>query len=276
LYGDPTVRHWEDLDLLVTHAGAVVARDALLEAGFRDWTPFNQRILGRSSLAEGEVALVSAADGDLWVDLHWEVGVTPGAKALTPEGILARARPSALLGREVPCAAPVDMLLISCMHGTRHQWARIELMLALAVQVDRLGADWGEVLEAAKEAGCRRRVVVGISHASRVLGTRLPSAVQEALATDGVARRLLASLTPDSLRGGLQVPASKEFSKLVWVVASEDDSAAQIGHLMVRALRPGPQDWSTVDLPRELDWLYCFVRPARLVSKWVTRMAGAM
>jgi hypothetical protein len=271
LYGDPTVRHWEDLDLLVTHAGAVAARRALLDAGFRDWTPFNRRILGRSSLAEGEVALVSAADGDLWVDLHWEVGVSPGARTLTPEGIIARAQASTLLGRDVPCAAPLDMLLISCVHGARHQWARLELLLALAVQVCRWGEGWDGVLAAAGAAGCLRRVVVGVTHACRVLGAPLPEAVERALLGDSVGRRLLATLTPGALWGGRQVPVSEEYSRLRWVVLSEDDPAAQIGHLVVRALRPGPQDWATVDLPRALDWLYYGVRPARLACKWTAK-----
>ena len=60
LYGDVTLRNWVDLDLVVRHEQVATARQVLLDVGFRDDSPYNERLLlrrdtqrGRDPLAHG-------------------------------------------------------------------------------------------------------------------------------------------------------------------------------------------------------------------------------
>ncbi|MEI6727130.1 MAG: nucleotidyltransferase family protein [Actinomycetes bacterium] len=192
LYGDVTLRHWDDLDILVHYRQVSAARDRLLAAGFRDWIPWNPRIMRYARRGGGEVALVNAADNALWVDLHWQVGVGYGDATLETEELLARAVPQTLMGRSVPSAAARDLLLMTCLNGMRHGWGSVEMLLAVGVQVRDLQRDaWPALLGAGREAGCERRVAIAVSHTCHALGMVRPEGVDRAIAQDLVSRALL-------------------------------------------------------------------------------------
>ena len=214
-------------------------------------------------------AFISTVDKDLWVDLQREIGVGPGAQAFSAESLLERAQTVQLLGRDILGPTPIDLLLMTWVAGTRDGWNRVQGLLALAVQVRAFpAAAWPQVMAAARAAGCARRVTVGVMHVCRMLGMTPPAAVADYLAHDSTARRLLASLTPDSL---LRVPVPgrrRQLAKLRWRIASSDSAGAAAAHVVVRAFRPGPEDWRLVSLPAGLDWLCWVIRPPRLALKW--------
>jgi len=271
LYGDVTLRHWVDLDLVVPFAQVTATRALLRAAGYRDWYTFDARLLQRRKRTAGELHFW-AADGQSIVDVHWQVGVGYSAETLRAEDLMARAVPQTLLGRSVPGPTAQDMLLMMCMHGTRHQWDSVEMLLAVAVQVRDLPAEaWPALLAAAREAGCARRVVVAVAHTCRVLGLPRPAEVEHAIARDAASRALLRSLGPESLLTKRRVGRQQRVAKLVWTVATEDSLRAAFEHAALRVLRPGPGDWQSVALPGSVNWLYWVIRPARLLLKWARR-----
>lgn len=276
LYGDVTLRNWVDLDLIVRYDDAAAARAALLEQSFLDSGPYAERLLRRRTRAEGEIAMHSAGN-DLLVDLHWQIGVGYGAEALTGERLLGHAARGTLLGRPVRAVSPVDMLLLTCLHGTRHEWDSVEALLSLAVQVDGTPReDWPALLAAAREAGCLRRVLVGVGHVCRVFGLPAPVAVRDALRADPLARRLVASLRSDSLAAPGRRGRKRQLTVLLWNAVTEDALLTAAEHGALRALRPGPEDWESYRLPPGARWLYWPLRPVRLAVKWGTRALAAV
>ena len=103
LYGDVTLRNWVDLDLLVelrADAGGA-GRPAWVRLHRQQW-PFNARLLRRETRAEGELPVLdrrtarpcaSTSTGSC----RWATG----HRGLTADGLLARAEPLGLLGRDV-------------------------------------------------------------------------------------------------------------------------------------------------------------------------------
>ena len=272
LYGDVTLRSWVDLDLVVRYEQVPAARAALLEAGMRDDSPFNERLVHRRTRTEGEIHFHSA-ENDLRVDVHWQIGVGRSADALSAQWLLSRAESRTLLGRDVLAPSASDMLLMTCLHGTRHRWDSVEGLLALVRQVCGLAeADWPGVMAAAREAGCNRRVTVGVAYACRVFALRAPQQVAAALAGDAIARSLLRSLTPATLCTGGAATLSPQVTDMLWNASTEDDTWASMEHAASRALRPGPEDWQTVRLPAGSEWLYYALRPFRLGVKWASRL----
>lgn len=272
LYGDVTLRSYVDLDLLVRHEQAVLAREVLLANALADDNRFNERILKQRRRGWGEIAM-SAADLGVHADLHWEITVGFSGRSLDAEALFGRAGGLSLLGREILTPSPTDLLLISCLHGTRHRWDRIEELLGVAVQVEATAsADWCHVMSAAKKAGCVRRVVVGVAHVCRVFGLAVPPEVIEILDRDRVARSLLRSLRPETLDRGASSGSRRELAVMGWVFATEDSMAAALWHGAVRFFRPGPADWERVTLPSWADWLHYLLRPPRLAIKWLGRV----
>ena len=271
LYGDPALRSWGDLDLLVSRDQVTAAREFLLRAGYRDDNPFNPRLMARSSRAEGAVHLTSG-DGALHLDLHWQVSPGYGARAVPAEGFLARAEPCALLGRESLGPAPDDLLTMICLHGARHRWGSVESVLGMGMQVRDASVDWASELPAARAQGHHRRLIVGVAHACRVLGLPRPPGVQEALCDDRSSRAMLDSLRPDSLELLGSLGAQGRLTREVWRLRGEDSAASRLTNLCVRALRPGPEDWEAGLGSRRPALAYA-ARPGRLAVKWMRRLA---
>jgi len=271
LYGDPVLRSWGDLDLLVPHAQVALAREILLQAGYRDDSPFNERFMHRSSRAEGAVHLTSA-DSTLHVDIHWQMSPGYGAMALPSELFLARAQSTALLGHRILGPTPADLLLMTCLHGARHRWDSVESLLALGVQIRGVSeAEWPGYLRAARAAGRERALVVGVTHVCRTLGMPMSLAVREALLRDRVGLALFASLPPESLAPFAADTLRRRFAREVWVVGIEDSPWASTTNLAVRVFRPGPEDWESGSWSDANGWVAVALRPVRLVAKWAHR-----
>lgn len=272
LYGDVTLRSWADLDLLVTYDQVAAARATLLSDGFVDAVAYNAKLSSRRRGGWGEVAFSSAGQGP-HVEVHWEITGGFGGRSLEPEVLFARAERLRLLEREVLCPSPGDCLVISCINGTKDRWRKLETILGVAVQIPAINADaWQEVLPTARDAGCLRRVVIGVAHACRVLDLTVPAHVAHALARDRVARALLRSLDAGSLGSDPLEGSREELAAKFWRFATEDSVARGLWHAEVRFFRPGPEDWSWISLPSWAEWLYRVLRPFRLAAKWAKRL----
>lgn len=267
LYGDVALRTWADLDLLVPYHQATAVRGTLLAGGFSDGNDFNPRVLDQRRRGWGEMHFVSPQTG-MEMDVHWEVTVGFSGRSIAAEDLVARARPSTLLGRPVLRLSDEDMLLACAIHGSRHRWCTVELLLGLGVLIATTPVPWADILTAARAAGCRRRVTVSVVHACRVLGIPRPPAVLDCLAHDHLGRLLLRSLGPGTLDHDGAAGPRRELEVMLWTFAGEDSMPAGLWHGLTRLLRPGPADWAVIALPRGLSWLYWFLRPVRLTGKW--------
>lgn len=279
LYGDPTVRMSCDLDVLVRPRDAAAARRLLLGSGFEDEGSYNERLLRREA-REGEVHL-RRRDGEPMVDLHWRLTVGHSAREISADRLLAGARTIRLLGREVRSPGEADQLLLTALHGARHEWRPLELRLAVAVQVARLSAAaWPGLCAAARELGCLRRLLVGVAYACRPFPVAVPAEVLRGLACDpvapGYARYLCrtaggaggAAGGADGGAGDGRRRALDHLATLWWRVRSEDRGRDAFDHLVMRGLLPSPEDWDAMHLPALLEWLYWPLRPARLLAKY--------
>jgi hypothetical protein len=98
-----------------------------------------------------------------------------------------------------------------------------------------------------------------------------PPLISGLLAGDPAARRLLASLAPDSLARVAARGRAQQLAKLRSRIESSDSLAAAVAQAAVRVVRPSPDDWRFVSLPARLEWLYWLIRPVRLALKWARR-----
>ena len=275
LYGDIALRTWSDIDLLVRHEQVPLVREMLLAFGFEDGCRFNTKLLSRKRRGWGEIGL-SLAEVQFHLDVHWEISVGVGARSLDSEQVFSRAAHRTLLGREVLAPSAVDRLLIICASGTRDRWGTIEKLLGLAMQVRDVPPEiWPQMMAAAHDAGCERRVAIAVAHVGRVFELPLPPAVAAVMADDSRARSLVRTLRPGALEEGPPWRNRPTLEHLFWKFATEDSALAGLGHASVRLFRSGPEDWEWVTLPRFAGWLYPVLRPVRLALKWAKPGRGA-
>ncbi len=195
-YGDLALRQFGDLDILVPERDCGAAMHVLLSLGFR--------LKSTAIHVEDEIARLSRcaysfihdAD-DISVDLHW--GITAAmeypdrAFALPLDAIQVWERLDAIphAGTQVSGFAPEDLLLILCIHGSKHCWERLGWLCDIAHFMHAyLEMSWGRIRERASRLGCRRMLDLGLLLAHSICHVKLPESVLHQVRTERVVRSL--------------------------------------------------------------------------------------
>ncbi len=194
-YRDPGARPMDDVDILVRHAGAADAIDALVGAG---WTSESDDPHGRIQVHHS-MGFAGSSGGN--VDLHWFALWQPSSDAPLWEASVSMDLAGS--ATRAPCAA--DQLLLVCAHGA--PWSRFPSFrwIADAIMVIRSAGhdlEWDRVGAEAE----RRRLTVATSAALAYLrdefGTPVPPSLLERLDTAPAPRHeraaFRAACQPDS------------------------------------------------------------------------------
>ncbi len=196
LYGDPALRHFDDLDILVHPQDFPAAKAHLLAIGyqFREAHPFHETF----SHSRGGIESV--------VEVHWDVTDEDFPVRIDMEGIWARRIPFTLGGASTFACAPDDLLLLLCAHGSRHLWFRLQWVCDVAQLLRRFPAlDWPVVLERARQAGARRSLFLGLAVAHDLLGAPLPPEIEQTLRRDAHTAQLARRVREQILAGPLEI-----------------------------------------------------------------------
>jgi Uncharacterised nucleotidyltransferase len=123
LYGETALRVNYDLDLLVSKRDLTRAEAALSALGYTPDTPDDYH---RQWYRDGTS-----------VELHHDVE-NPLAFNFHIARVLERIQPAAFLGQRCWQLAPSDELLFLCLHGVRHRFERLSLIVDLCLAFERL------------------------------------------------------------------------------------------------------------------------------------------
>ena len=123
-----------------------------------------------------------------------------------PDSLFAGARRIAIGEAAVLTLSPVDMMLVLCVHSTKHGWMNLSNLCDIAgmVRANR-DADWAEVLDKAGPIGAQRMVMLGFNLARELLGAEFPAAIARMAQDD---RRVIA-LTRRVIRQMFLRPAER-------------------------------------------------------------------
>ena len=177
VYGDLTLRACGDLDILLRPADVLRAKALLLGQGFQPVQQFRDGQEEAQHLqADCEYNFHRASDG-LLVELHWRFRPQFFPLPIDLGRLWASALPVILGGAATLTLAPEDLLLILCVHGTKHRWERMGWVCDIAEVLRAYpGLSWGKTWAQAKALGCGRVLLLGLALANELLGTPLPEA----------------------------------------------------------------------------------------------------
>ena len=266
-YGDPGLRSFVDIDLLVPRGEALTAWRLLESRRYTarfplksDWQELFVRRGSEELFHRGEL-------GPL-VDLHWDIWA-PGY-TFTPESDEPwAAREVVKLGSiEVETLAPEAMALFFCLHGAKHSWVGLKWVCDLAELLrSRPALEWGPMLEWSAPRGRRRLVDWGLRLAHELLGAPVPPDVLARGSADPEVGTLAARAILGILR--FDDPPPSLWSAIVHPPYAQamEQTRDRLRYLHDALLAPTPIDWNLVPLPPAFAPLYYGVRPLRLVWK---------
>jgi Uncharacterised nucleotidyltransferase len=273
-YGNISLRTFGDLDLLLREEQLPLAQETLTKEGYRPeytFTPGQERAFRRLECA----VRLRHPGRNVVVELHWALTERYLSIRLPVERFWESAQPAIVAGRAVRTFGPEDLLLYLCVHGSKHQWGRLEWICCIAeLMVAQPDLNWSEVQARSREFGVQRLLHLALILASELLQVEAPPVIRPAMEKDRTAWRLARQIervlfqpkdkvTRDADRG----------SWYFYLLCSRECWADRVRIILFSSIRqPHPSSGELVALPAQLSFLYYVFRPLRLLSASV---AGA-
>ena len=261
-YGDPAMRSYGDLDLLVRQRDIRRATELMSAAGFTPAVPL-------SAIDAGKIPgqyLFSKPDSRLIVELHNDCTLRYFPRRLPPEKFFARQIRVRLDAHEAPALAVEDELVLICIHGAKHFWERLMWIADVAALVSRqAGIDWERVADSAQAVGAERMLHTGLRLASDLLRTKLPENVQALVQADVVAARLAEQTCKWLPASGYAPPGL--FERALFRMRMRGGLIAAPAYLLRLSLSPTEEDWVGGAQEKGHWFLEAARRPFRLARK---------
>jgi hypothetical protein len=141
-YGDLGLRECADLDLIVEQSSIPLARQVLWAQGYQLASKDEHQ-----SASEEIYNFFQKKNGIVAVDLQWVMARQHFAFRLDRSVFWTRLRPVHLPTGSVMGLCPEDLLILMCVHGSKHAWEELKWVCDVAEVVHRRKAlDWSRLL----------------------------------------------------------------------------------------------------------------------------------
>ncbi len=179
-YGDLTLRDFSDMDLLIPKRAIEEARAILLTQGYEQKAPARE-----SDHDEGPYHVFVKKRTLFRVDLQWVMAHEHFTFHLDRPEFWAQRMPVRLGNKMVQGLAPEDLLIVLCVHGSKHAWEQLKWVCDVAELLrSHPDLDWERIFSNASIWGCRRLLCIGLSLAHLVLDAPLPEGVRARYSDD--------------------------------------------------------------------------------------------
>jgi hypothetical protein len=266
LFGQNGLRDTGDLDILVPSGQIELAQHLVESLGYhpelpvrplqpRQWRAF--KILNHHSA-------YLHPEKQIEIELHWSFANAYLMPTSALEAIQSRARTITEGDFNIPVLGLEDSLMGLLIHGAKHQWATLKLVVDIDAFVRRsLPVDWDSLIRTMADLKLQRILAQGFGLAARVLGTPLPPAVQQVLDSEPETQRLVegAWLALLAKKDYLKVPGPfTEFGQALYISQLRPGWRYRFSYLSTFLLH-SLNDWTDYPLPDALFPLYYLMRP---------------
>ena len=269
LYGDLALRQAGDLDLLVRREDVTRSRKLLFGVGYRAehaLRPGAEEFMVRSRYSETFIG------SDLpKVELHWAFTNRDIALSLDLNSLSSNLVSMPVGGGTVQMFGSEDLLMILCVHGSKHQWDRLEWLCGVGEHLRQHsdGIDWTRLLDRATDLGIRRMLLLGAYLAHELLDAPVPATMLDLARADQKLVRL-AAIVPTFLTAvsnGAEHPDTSIATDL-FRIRLRDGALDQLRFFWYRVTTPSrPESWEAVRIAGIWVPVHALVRPFRLVRK---------
>jgi len=185
-YGDPSLRSFADVDLLVKRNDLVAARSVLQALGYTpNYAP------GHEQLLINEQHALEFSDSRMMVELHWTLLERHLRFHVNEADLWARSVRVQCAGRSIKVLAPHHLFLFLAAHGAKHEWERLRWICDIAQLAARLKhGEAAEVEDLAKRLHAKRLLALALHLSRDVMGARPSSFSESGLPVDRATGRL--------------------------------------------------------------------------------------
>jgi hypothetical protein len=261
-YGDPGMRQYSDLDLVIRETDIRRATQAMLDMGYQPRVPLTAI---DAKKIPGEYAFQKIGT-HLLVEFHTERTFRYHPRPLHIQKLFERRASVTIDGREVPALSLEDELVLICVHGAKHFWERLMWIADVAALISsRQPPDWDRTIGVAHEVGGERILRLGLRLASDVLGAELPVQVEADVRSDRAVTKLAAQI--ESCLASREPRSIGILQRAAFRIRMCGGLLAGAAYLLRLSLSPTEEDWTPGKEGNRPALLDAISRPLRLARK---------
>ncbi|HEV2616030.1 MAG TPA: nucleotidyltransferase family protein [Candidatus Acidoferrales bacterium] len=268
-YGSPTLRQFDDLDIVTPQGFMPAVYDAMESLDYQARLS-RQRFTATDPRAiPGEYVFVHKTHRAM-VELHTEHTLRHFPVRPDIEGMIRRAVSVRMDGKDVPAFAAEDTLLMLAVHGAKDFWGRLIWVADVAEIVKQTpGIDWQVLIAEAKRLKVTRMLNLAFSLAHEILDLEIPPEIVEQVESDETAKLLTRQLSKQLMSG--ETAANGVVQRSLYRIRMTGGLWDGIRYWARLSTAPAEEDWEMTDVPKRFSRSYVFLRPFRLWKKYAQR-----
>lgn len=261
-YGDPGLRQYGDLDLIVRGKDILRTTELMLAMDYQARIPPTAI---QAKKIPGEYVFRQPRT-NLLVEYHTEHTFRYHPRPIPIDALFERQARVEIDGRPVPALSIEDELVLICIHGAKHFWERLVYVADVAALVSRQSIDWSKALSAADEVGARRMLYAGLRLASSLLDARLPERITANILADPVVNRVVQQTCRWLPAAGSAPPTILQ--RALFRIRMRGGFLSGLPYLVRLSLSPTEEDWVAGEEGKRHRFLDALGRPFRLAKKY--------
>ena len=268
LYAPPSARHFDDLEVIVSHSDLQRARSVLNGLGYYPLAELPRSLQRKIQNAGGE-CLLKQPNLDFVLNLSW--CVAPRYFKFEPIDWNKELVELTLDGEGIRTLNAEEYVMLLCTYGTQNMWSRLSWVADVAALLKRESLDWNRVISLAIASGGVRMLVIAVVLTHMLCNSHIPPPLQAWVSRD---RRcwVHAKRVADAHMGNLLFNPKDDIHRAIFHIRCRERIRDRFHYIIHRLLQPSMNDYGAVSLPAALYPLYYLVRPIRLISKALCRI----
>jgi hypothetical protein len=258
-------RTFVDLDFVVPQCSIRQAMSLLRAQGYVPQFNSAEAQVGQSGPAPGQYAFAPGRNYS-FVELHTERTLRYFSRPLNLAEMNSRLIRLEIGGRTIRTFSVEDLLVMLCVHGTKHFWERLAYIVDIAQLTRVCEVNWALASELAEKTGSTRKMLLGLYLARELMGASLPESVLERARGDRQVRWLAGEVVDQY--AGASDPSVGVWPRAVFRLRSCDGYWQGLRQLFRLSVSPTESDREKIRLPRFTSPLYTLVRPFRLLQEY--------
>jgi len=260
-WGDPVMREYSDLDLLVKPHDVPRVAKLLADRGYRARRYVPNTAEG-GSFFDFESEFTTAGNG-VAIDLHVKLAPSYFPTGIDSDRLWLSSVRVEIEGSTVATLNPTDSARFVAAHAAKHGWRSFGFVSDFAALESSPDLDWPALLAGAtNQSG--RMIRLAVILAEEMCGARFPAEIDAAARRDSDVTRLARKIRArmfDATADGLSL-----FHDWVVPLRSLERTQDRLRYAAGRAFRPTVEDREFIALPRKIYWAYYLTRPLRMAG----------
>lgn len=275
VYGDPFLRPYGDLDILIRKNDYYSVKQVMAALGYMPLKKESEEQEKNRLEEDCENAFTFQRNGlDITLDVHWNLMKKFQRLDIPFEKLWNEGRKVNFRGREIVIFSPEDTFITLVMHhGLKHLWEDLKgIQDIFFLLKDENQIDQNKLIYLARELKVEKLLYVGCLLAARIFNCQLPTVIQEKIEENPELEKIvflkIQSIT--SFRFDTIKPANLNHQQIQSAIYRDGlkDKLLVFSNGINNIFKPNILDKNVIKLPVYLSFLYYVIRPFRVLISW--------